>query len=90
MLKQKPSARIHRRYLLIEGSREKIEKAILDYIGMLGWAKAAPVFVKGVGKKNVLAVERASIDSVRGAFAIAADDIQVLKVSGTLKGLGVR
>jgi RNase P/RNase MRP subunit POP5 len=90
MLKQKPSAKIHRRYLLMKGSKEKIEKAILDYIGMLGWAKASPVFVKRLKGKNVLAIERKSLDEVRGAFAIAADDIQVLKVSGTLKGLGVR
>ena len=35
----------------------------------------------------VLAIERSEIDKVIGSFAIASDKIQVLKVSGTLKGL---
>jgi len=72
MLKLKPSAKISKRYLLIHGKKEYIEKAILDYIGILGWAKAAPHFVKKTGKGYILAVSRKEIDKVRGAFAIAA------------------
>jgi RNase P/RNase MRP subunit POP5 len=90
MLKLKPSAKTSNRYLLISGSKESIEKAILDYIGILGYAKANPRIVKKSGKNNVLAVDRGELDKVRGAFAIASDKIQVIKVSGTLKGLGVR
>jgi RNase P/RNase MRP subunit POP5 len=88
MLKLKPSARMKRRYLLIDGNKEVIEKSILDYIGILGWAKASPKFVKKLGGNIVLAIDRKEIDKVRGAFAISADKISVLKVSGTLKGLG--
>ena len=40
-LKLKPSARDKRRYFLVRSSNDKIEKAILDYIGILGFAKAA-------------------------------------------------
>ena len=87
MLKLKSSARVNKRYLLIEGKKEDIEKAILDYVGILGYAKATPVFVKSKGDNNILAVNRKEIDRVRGAFAISADKIKVLKVSGTLKGL---
>jgi RNase P/RNase MRP subunit POP5 len=87
MLKLKSSARESKRYLLIRGRKENIEKAVLDYIGILGWARAAPKFVKTEGKNNILAVNRKEIDKVRGAFALSADKIQVLKVSGTLKGL---
>ena len=52
-LNVKPSQRIKRRYLLIEGSKENIEKAILDYLGALGWAKASPIFVKSEIKKSL-------------------------------------
>ena len=87
MQKLKPSARTSKRYLLLRGKKEEIEKAILDYIGILGWAKANPRFVSKKNSGQVLAVNRKEIDKVRGAFAITADKIDVLKVSGTLKGL---
>ncbi len=87
MLKLKPSVRMNRRYLLIKGRKEDIEKAILDYVGILGWAKASPVFVK---TKNdiVLAIDRKELDNIKGAFAIFPEKIQVVKVSETLKRLG--
>ena len=87
MLKQKASARINRRYLLITGTKENIEKAILDYIGILGWAKASPLFVKQIGKKQVLAISRKEIINVRAAMVAAPGNLEVLKVSGTIKGL---
>ena len=86
-LKVKPSAKIKRRYILIEGDRTKVEKAILDYIGILGWAKAAPHFVKSELKNLVLAIERKSLTNIRAAFEISKEKIKILKVSGTLKGL---
>ena len=90
MLKLKSSARTSNRYLLIQGTKENVEKAILDYIGTLGYAKASPKFVKTTAGKGklVVSVNRSEIDKVRGAFALSADKIKVLKVSGTLKGLG--
>ena len=90
-LKLMPSAKVKKRYLLIsQGSREEVEKAILDYIGILGWARAGPVWVeiKG-GNQTVLSVERAAVSNVRAAFE-AAGKIKVGRVSGTLKGLGVK
>ena len=46
-LKQKPSNKVHRRYLLIvEGTKKEIEETVLDYVGILGWAKCKPVFVE--------------------------------------------
>ncbi len=83
-LKLRPSAKAGRRYLLLEASsKESVEKAILDYIGLLGWAKAAPFFVPQ--NKIILAVNRGEIDKIRAAFALAK--IKVLKVSGTINGL---
>jgi RNase P/RNase MRP subunit POP5 len=87
-LKIKPSAKIHRRYLLIEArSKKEIEQTILEYIGILGWAKAAPKFVKTSSKNHVLAIERKELTNVRAAFEASDKKIKTLKVSGTLKGL---
>ncbi len=91
-LKIKPSLKIKRRYILLEaGSREEIEKVVLDYIGILGWAKAGCVFVdvEGLGRgKFVLAVAREELNDVRAAFEAADSSARVLRVGGTLKGLG--
>jgi len=71
-LKIKPSAKIKRRYLLIEASSKKeIEQTILEYIGILGWAKASPHFVTTKSKKTILAVERKSLTNVRAAFELS-------------------
>lgn len=90
-LKQKPSNKTHRRYLLIENSEEEeIKKIILDYIGILGWAKADPIFVKDnkLRKKVlILAVERKSVEDIRASFELCNEKVKIIKVSGTLKGL---
>ena len=87
-VKVKPSAKVNKRYLLIEGSKKDIEKAILDYIGILGWAKASPNFVKDFKEgKTILAVDRKSVNDVRAALEISKEKIEIIRVSGTLKGL---
>lgn len=85
-LKIKPSAKINRRYLLLQAKNIKeIEKAILEYIGILGWAEASPKFIKS--KKIILAIDRGALIKVRAAFELSPYKIQIQKVSGTLKGL---
>ena len=81
----KPSMKENKRYLLLKGSfsKEDAENAILRYIGVLGYAKAAPVWISG----NILAVNRKEVDKVRASFAISDKNIEVIKVSGTIKGL---
>ena len=67
-----PSLRVNRRYLLIDGHVEDVKKAILDYIWILGWAKAAPVFL-GEGKHVILSINRKEITNVRAALVISQD-----------------
>jgi RNase P/RNase MRP subunit POP5 len=90
-LKGKPSAKIKRVYLLLEAkSRTDLEKSIVDYIGILGWAKASPMFLEG-GKKEgriILSLDRGEINNVRAAFEASPMKIKILRVSGTIKGLG--
>ena len=76
-----PSHRDARRYLEIENfDKEKIEKAILDYVGILGYGKASPLFVG-----SILSIRREEIDKIRAAFELAG--IKITKVSGTIQGL---
>ena len=89
-LKEKPSAKVKRVYLLLEAkTRNEVEKSIIDYIGILGWARASPVFVEGGRKEGriVLSLDRGEINSVRAAFESSPSKIKILRVSGTIKGL---
>lgn len=89
-LKLDKSAKIHRRYLLIEAKgREIIESSLIDYLGILGYAKASPIFIeeKKLPEKLILAVNRKELANVRAAFEISQEKIKVIKVSGTIKGL---
>ncbi len=85
-LKLKPSARDKRRYFLVRASNVKVEAAILEYVGVLGFAKSAYMYVKKSGTKIVGSCLVKSLDDVRAALAFAG--IKIEKVSGTLKGLG--
>ncbi len=85
-LKLKPSARDKRRYFLVSTSNEKVEKAILEYLGILGFGKSAYMFVGKSGTKTVGSCLVKSLDDVRAALAFVG--IKIEKVSGTIKGLG--
>ena len=89
-LKSKPSERAKKRYLLIQGQKEDIEKSILDYLGILGYAKANPIFVNRKTDKTILSINRKEIDNVRASFEVSNPRIKVLRVSGTLKGLNIK
>ena len=87
MLNLKSSARDSKRYILVRGMRSSVEKAILEYIGVLGWAEASPVFVSESHSETVVAVNRGALTNVRAALALAKNELTILRVSGTLKGL---
>lgn len=75
------SLREKKRYLLLETdvSRKDIEKAILNYIGTLGYAKSGFQFIRN----DIIAVNREMLNEIRGALALT--DIKVKRVSGSLK-----
>ena len=83
--KLKPTLREKKRYLFLEGdfNKKDVETAILDYLGVLGYAKTGLHFVK----KKVIAVNREEVDKVRAALALYPKLIKVRKVSGSLKKL---
>ena len=81
----KPSMKDNKRYLLLKGSftKKDVEEVILRFIGVLGYAKAAPVWINS----NILAVNRESLNNIRASFAASNKSLEVVKVSGTLKKL---
>ena len=85
----KPSMREKKRYLLVKGKnlRENVDKAILDFIGILGMSKAGLEFIKSGPDSAVIAINRKSVDHVRASFAVWPDKIDVERVSGSLKKL---
>jgi hypothetical protein len=87
-LKLRPSARDKRRYFLVRAKNSEIENAILDYIGVLGFARACylRVVAKGFVGFSVGSCLASSLDEVRAGLALAG--IEIEKVSGTIKGLG--
>ena len=86
-LKLKPSARDRRRYFFVGATNEKVEKAILEYIGVLGFAKSAYMKVNSgdFQNKTVGSCLVKSLNDIRASLAFAG--IRIEKVSGTLKGL---
>lgn len=86
MFKLSHLQRFNRRYLLVKGTIPNARQAIIDYVGILGWARASPVFMNHkLG--TIVAVNRSEAHHIRAAFALAPHSLPVLAVSGTLKGV---
>ena len=81
-----PSHREKKRYLLLQGKdlKKNVPNAIKQFVGILGLSKATPIWIK----ENVFSINRKSLDKVKASFAVYSEKIEVLRVSGTLKGLG--
>ena len=85
----KPSAREKKRYLLVKGKNLKtnVEKAILDFIGVLGMSKCGLGWIKSGKNSAVICVNREMVEPVRAGLCVWPEKISVQKVSGTLKSL---
>jgi RNase P/RNase MRP subunit POP5 len=83
----KPSMREKKRYLLVKGKIENIEKAILEFIGVLGMSKTGLNWIKKGKNSAIISVNRNMVDSIRASFCVFSEKIEVERVSGTLKGL---
>jgi RNase P/RNase MRP subunit POP5 len=86
-----PSHKENKRYLIVIGDnlKENIEKAIIEFSGKLGMSKCGLSFISSDSKNNsaIICINREAVDLVRASFAVFYEKIEVLKVSGTLKGL---
>ena len=87
----KPSHREKKRYLLIKGEdadKDKIDNVILEFIGVLGYAEASPLVINQEKNQVVLAVNTKSLNKIRASFIMGNKDLKIVRVSGTIKGLG--
>ncbi len=86
----KPSARENKRYLALRGEnlKENVESAVKDFVGALGLSKASMKWINVEKNEGILAINREALNSVRASFAVFPEEIKVVKVSGTLNGLG--
>lgn len=87
----KPSMREKKRYLIVRGKnlKENIEKAILEFVGVLGMSKTGLSWININAKSNtaVISVNREAVNQVRASLAVWPEKMTVERVSGTLKGL---
>ncbi len=86
----KPSMKENKRYLLVRGNNLKtnIEKAILEFIGVLGMSKAGLSYIKTEKDFAIICINRKAVNNVRASLAVWPEKMVVEKISGTLKGLG--
>lgn len=84
-----PSKRENKRYLLVHGKnlKQNIEKAILEFTGILGMSKCGLSFIKTEKDSAIICVNRESVDLIRASLVVFPEKIEVIKISGTLKGL---
>lgn len=85
----KPSMRENKRYLFVKGKNLKsnIEKAILNFIGVLGMSKTGLSWIRSEKDTAVISINREMVDSVRASLCVWPEKMSVEKVSGTLKSL---
>lgn len=85
----RPSMREKKRYLLVRGKNLKtnIEKAILEFIGVLGMSKTGLGWIKSNRNSVIISVNREMVEQVRASLVVWADKMVVEGVSGSLKGL---
>ncbi len=85
----KPTMRENRRYLLVQGQdlRKNVERAVLDFIGALGYSKAGLEWIKENSDSAVISVNREAVNNVIASLTLFPKKIEVKRVSGTLKGL---
>lgn len=86
----KPSNREKKRYLLVKGKTTNLEKSLQEFLGVLGMSKVGLIWVKSTKDSAVIGINREMLNQVRAAICIAKDKMSVEKVSGTLKGLGIK
>jgi RNase P/RNase MRP subunit POP5 len=87
----KPSMKENKRYLFVKGKnlKENIEKAILEFSGVLGMSRTGLSFIKNNKENNsaIISINREAVELVRASLCVFHEKIEVEKISGTLKAL---
>jgi RNase P/RNase MRP subunit POP5 len=85
----RPSHKENKRYLLVRGKelKENVEKAIIEFSGKLGLSKCGLSFIKSEDEYSIISVNREAVNLVRASICAFPEKMEVLKISGTLRGL---
>jgi RNase P/RNase MRP subunit POP5 len=88
----KPSMKENKRYLLVKGkdANKNIERAILEFAGVNGMSKTGLIWISTSRDSAIIGVNREAVDIVRASLCVFRERMTVEKVSGTLRGLGIR
>jgi RNase P/RNase MRP subunit POP5 len=79
--------RENKRYLLVNGKIEDVEKSLVEFLGILGMSKTGFLWIKHDKNQGIISINREMINETRAALCVWKDKISVERVSGTLKGL---
>ena len=84
-----PSQRENKRYLKIRGKdlKKNVPNAIYHFVGSLGMAESALIWISFDEGSGIISINREMLEKIKASFALSKERIEVLKVSGTLKGL---
>jgi len=93
-LKLLPTLKEKKRYLVLlvkarteEGAKKAIDKALLEFLGILGYAQAGPMVIESGKKKAafycILSINRSYVDKVKAAFSLFG--MRCIGVSGSLR-----
>jgi len=91
----KSSMRENKRYLLVKSKenlkpyelKKEIEKIVLDFVGVLGFSKSCLKFIQIEGDYGIISVNRESLEEIKASLCVSNKDIEILGISGTLRGL---
>lgn len=93
-LKLLPTLREKRHYLIIKPRakketsekelKEKIEKVILNFIGIFGYAKAGPLFIELKKNYAIVSITTKYVSLVKAALSLT-NELECVGVSGTIK-----
>lgn len=83
----KPSHREKKRYLLVKGkdaNKKTVDEAVLEYLGVLGFAETSPQTIKSGKEKIIISINRKNLEKVRASLVMSGKDLEVIRVSGSV------
>ena len=81
-IKLLPSLKEKKHYLVFKGEKEKAEKALFEFLGILGMAKANPQVIIMKEGRGIIMFNREYADDIKSALAFSG--IHTLGISGTI------
>lgn len=100
IMKLRPTLKENKRYLLLvakikkfsrDSFEKRIEKTLIDYLGILGYGKAGPIFVETAYKNGVaysiVSVNNKFVVDVKASLVLSKSGLRCTYVSGTIKKL---